>query len=239
MKKSIYLLMVSFVVVFAIGQILKNTFKDYGIERISSYEDIVNLDSDLDYIFGEDATDEEFIYNSLKDYEQDYINDTLISDIIIVGTSNGKYKQFGKAFCQEVTVKEVIRGSNIEKNDIVNIVGTDGFEVDKDHRIVYRNIQNIMKKDSEYLIFLNHIETEKYQNDNKSFQLQGGYFCYLKLSDGVDPPIKFDQDRIKFNTLNNFEYFATSERILKQISVIKSKIIDSVMGSMNSLVNTY
>lgn len=230
MKWGKYILVISTIAVLILGQICKLSFKDCGISKIKSYSDIVKLNCNVEYIFGEDKEDEETIYNSLKQYENDYISGVQQSDVIIVGVATGKYNQQAGSFCQEVKVVSVIKGDSVSNNELINIYGLDGFEIRDRNKPFYTNSLNIMSENSRYLIFLNNIEVNKYRNEKNSFLLEGSYFCYLNLDKSSDYPIAIEKEHVKFNALKEYEYFTTSDRILKQIQIIKEKIIEETIN---------
>lgn len=226
MKRWLIVICIVVFITICLGQVCKLRFNDCGISSIENYEDINKLNCRVDYIFGNNNEDEEFIYYSFTEYEEDYVNDLDDCDIIIIGESTGKYKIYGHSFYQEVKVNEVIRGNKkeINENDIIDVYNTYGF-ISENNKPLYNNIKNIMIKGTPYLIFLHTIKLNEYTGE-KAYKDQGGYFCFLRLTDDIDYTIVEPLENIRFNDLQDLEFFTSSERILKQIQIIKQKIID-------------
>lgn len=229
MKRWTIGMITAILITLVFGQVSKANFKDCGIASIINDESIYELNAGMDYIFGNTQENEEFIYNSLTEYEDDYVNDQDEASIIVIGTATGNYSQSAFSFGQEIKVKRVIIGTDVMTNDIIYVYNTDGFKADDSGRPVYTNIQNIMFENSEYLIFLDPLELNEYTEEHV-YSLVGSYFSYISLSKRNTCPIKLPLETLQFNELKDFEYFASSERILEQIVIVKQKIIDKYIN---------
>lgn len=225
MKRWYGSILVLLILVLVVGQVVKVNFRNCGIATIKTYDDIYALDCGMSYIFGESSSDEVSVYNSLVEYEEDYISDSDYAPIIIIGEPTGKYSQDSLSFGQEVLVEAVIKGDGIEEGEKYYMYGTDGFITDENQKVLYSNIKNIMKEGEEYLIFLEPSELNG-KVPEKVFFLSGTFFNYLHINYSSDIIIEKEINNLKFNDLKDFEYFTKSKRILDRIYLIKEKIIN-------------
>lgn len=213
-------------IVFIVGQLLKLGFNDAGLAGLSHINEVYNLDVGLEYMFGKDEEDEERIYESLTEYENDYITAPLSAPIIVVGKPSGNIKQNRLSFGQEIVVEEVLKGEGlIETGESYYVYNPYGFSVDNEGRSVYTNIKNVMEPQNEYLIFLQASELNEYDSVPRSYSLEGSFFDYIKLTQQDSAVISEQLKKVKFMELQQYEYFSTSERILQKVKKIKQDII--------------
>ncbi len=166
-------------------------------------------------------------YNMLKD-----------SPIIITAKATGEYQYVFGNLWQKVVVEEVIRGEDkIDSGDTVKIVGTGkvGGKIKsgeyKGLTYVDTSFLNYMKKDKEYLIFLNNRVHAGYEHDkvyrvNKdAVTLQyinitddSGGICDVRDTDGPSEML--------YSCFKDYEFATNSKEVLKSLEKIKRQFID-------------
>ena len=218
MKRWIIGQVIIIIMVALIGQICRFNFSNCGIAGLKTVEDTLLLDCGVTYIF------ENGMYKNMKMYEDDYVNDMDQASIIVIGEPTGEIIQDGERFGQEIIVKQILNDSGISEKDRFYVYNVDGFEM-IDGKAMYYGGRSLMSKDSLYLIFLDTIPYDSVL-PKKGYDLSGGFFSYLRLSNSISEPILGQSGQINYNDIYQYEYFAESQKILDQIYEIKNRIID-------------
>jgi hypothetical protein len=150
---------IQIIIVFVValfGLISKTQFTNSGILDIKNIEDTYKIDSGLMYIFGDNkhtGDSEENLYNNLQKYEDDYVNDSNLAPIAIIGHSTGNLESYNSSFGQEIIVDKIIKGADIEEGGTYYVYSNDSFDL-INNKVVYNGLKNLMNPDCRYLIFL-------------------------------------------------------------------------------------
>src|SRR5690606_30167312 len=169
-------------------------FEDHGLLDLDNVEDTYALEAGLEFILGDnEATEdtEEFLFNGFKKYEDDYVNDNDFASIIIIGEATENIKNYSNSMGQEVIVKQVLRGTDVEEGDTIFVFGVDHFGLINKDKIVYTGLKNLMKADKQYLIFMDSSGIEQVTKQHTyTLSLDAPYFNYLDLTGDFSYPIE-------------------------------------------------
>lgn len=230
MKKWALLQILAVLLVLIYGQICKANFKDMGISMLQTVEDTYNLKNcGLEFCFGDNPNTgdkEEDLYTNLCMYENDYITDSENASIVAIGEPTGNIRNYSQSFAQEVKITEVLKGTAIEINSNYFIYSNENFTLNENGQIMYTGLKNIMKKQNQYLLFLEPSELNGI-TDKDFYYLKGGFFSYLNISKNSELLMPNPIDMTQYNQLKNAEFFCTSKRILDKLNFIKGKIIEN------------
>ena len=201
----------------------KNHIPDSGMAGLKKPEDVYATGCTIDYVFGKNKRDEKSKYRSFRDYEEEYVEEVAASPIILVGKSTGSLIQYGSSLGQEVEVERVYKGDKLLEGKKIMVYQRDGIE-NRKKGLKFMGIRNLMQKNSRYAIFLK--ENPYYNSIEKAiWNLEDGYFSYLNLKDVDKKPIKWTKDT-PLSEYSDTEFFATSDRLLKQLKRIKREILE-------------
>lgn len=229
MKKWALIQVIVVLFVLLYGQICKANFKDMGVSTLQTVEDTYNLKNcGLEFCFGDNPnTDdkESDLYTNLCMYQNDYIMDCERASIVAIGKATGNIKNYSQSFAQEVKITDVLKGTAIEINSNYFIYSNENFTLNKNGQIMYTGLKNIMKKQNEYLLFLEPSELNSIADEN-FYYLKGGFFSYLNISKNSELLMPNPINMTQYSELKDTEFFCTSKRILDKLNFIKGKIIE-------------
>lgn len=213
-------LIIFFFLIFVIvlGQIGKSTINK---KEISTIEEFLKLDCELDYIYGMDQEDEKECYNSFVKYETNYIENAKNAENVLIGEFTGEIHVDGKALGVWVNVEQSLKGISFKKGEKIPIYLDYLVSFDEQGKAIYNSTINMMKTGNRYLIFYEPSELNTYQKEKEyRFTADPGYY---NLSETISKPV--DIQNMNINSVLNNEFFASSERIIKQLEKIKNKVI--------------
>ncbi len=213
-------------IVFAVlvfGQFCKANFVDHGLYKMKTIDNAYSLECGIEYILGNDDSDEIRSFNNFVENQNMYIESMQNYPIVVIGKPTGNIEQAVRSFGQEIYVEKVLRGSGIEEKSNCYIYNSYGFNINNENKLVYCDWANVMNPESYYLIFMEASELNNLTS--KDSYLSIGYFSYLNISKDRFVPINGDTDTLKFWDLRDNEFFASSQRIIDQVQIIKHKIV--------------
>lgn len=175
-----------------LGAALLNTAPDVGLAAVKSVADLSNLQVRIewaqgDIIYGVETEmglqDVETASNVLKDLinnKQNYIEEVTASGLVILATATGDLDITNGTVGQKIVVDQVLQGNNLLSVGNTCMVWADyGLQI-LDGTITYRNIQNLMQPETQYLIFLEDNPLNEVSNE-KNFRLVSNQFGYLPV----------------------------------------------------------
>lgn len=227
MKRWFFAQLLMIAVVLIYGQVCKHNFLDYGFYNLDSYQDIKSFDCSISKYYGYTEENETDIYNNFKQYKEDYIQEYSkgFVDTVIIAKPLGRLKQCKESFGQEVLVKKVIQGSEIEQGETYFVYSFSGFGFNEEGEAVYSGVRTVMNPDSEYLMFLTESELNQVQRE-KQFYIQSGDFRYLNLSRNDSVPIDNKGKEVLYSEYADSEFLASSQPILDELYEIKKEIVE-------------
>lgn len=95
-----------------IGLIWKNSLKDCGLARLTSFTDIMHGQIGLEYAWGQHEIDSEGFLDSLVHDSQEYINELIAAPIIVKGKPTGNLLQTTGSLGQEIQILEILSGAD-------------------------------------------------------------------------------------------------------------------------------
>lgn len=217
-KKWNLIILVFFIFTVVLGQIGKSTIKEM---KVSNIEEFLELDCELNYIYGMDQEDEKECYNSFVKYETDYVQNAKNAENVMIGEFTGEISIDGMALGVWVNVEQSLKGIPLKKGEKILLYIDCLLFFDEQGKKIYNNTINMMKLGDKYLIFYEPSELNDYQKEKEyRFTADPGYY---NLSETISKPV--DTQNMNINSVSNNEFFASSERIIKQLEKIKKKVI--------------
>lgn len=217
-KKWNLVILFFFIFIGVLGQMGKSMMKELDV---SSIEEFSKLDCKLNYIYGMNQEDEKECYDSFVKYEDEYVQSAKNADNVFVGKFTGEICIDGMALGVWVNVEKSLKGIPLEKGERILIYIDYLLSFDEQGKAIYDNTINMMNLEDKYLIFYEPSELNDYQRE-KEYRFTT-YFGYYNLSETISKPV--DIHKMNVNSVSNNEFFASSERIIKQLEKIKKKVI--------------
>lgn len=189
-----------FLVCGIIGAAVLHTAPDAGLAAVKSVADLSNLQVRIewaqgDIVYGveteaglEDVETAASVLEDLINNQQDYIEQAAASDLIVLATATGDLDITDSTVGQKIIVDRVIQGNDLLSAGSTCMVWADyGLQV-LDGMITYRNIQNLMQPETQYLIFLENNPLNEVSGE-KNFRLVSNQFGYLPVPFTPDIPL--------------------------------------------------
>lgn len=175
-----------------VGAVVLNTAPDAGLAAVKSVADLSNLQVRIewaqgDIVYGvetevglEDVETASSVLEDLVNNKQNYIEQAAASDLVVLATATGDLDITDSTVGQKIVVDQVLQGNNLLSAGSTCIVWADyGLQV-LDGTITYRNIQNLMQPETQYLIFLENNSLNEVSGE-KNFRLVSNQFGYLPV----------------------------------------------------------
>lgn len=233
MKKWIGIQIIVILLVAFVGQICKVQFPDRGLMELSNIDDTYKIECGIEYYFGDneltDDTEKE-LYENFLTYEEDYVKDSDLAPIVIIGRATGGITNYTNSLGQEIFVEKVLKGTGISEGNYYYVYGSENFLIDANGNTVYTGLKNPMKPNDSYLIFLEASILNELSQSH-TYSLKGSFFSYLNLEKNGTYLISDPLTEVKYLDLMDTEFFVGSVRVLNQMNHIKSKIIEKFIDS--------
>lgn len=183
---------IMFLICGIIGAVILNTAPDAGLAAVKSVADLSNLQVRIEWAQGdtmygveteaglEDVETASSVLEDLVNNQQKYIEQAAASDLVVLATATGDLDITDSTTGQKIVVDQVLRGDDLLSAGSTCIVWVDyGLQV-LDGTITYRNIQNLMQPETQYLIFLENNSLNEISGE-KNFRLVSNQFGYLPV----------------------------------------------------------
>lgn len=183
-----------------VGAVVLNTAPDAGLADVKSVADLSNLQVRIEWAQGdtvygveteaglEDVETASSVLEDLSNNKQNYIEEAATSDVIVLATASGDLDITDSTIGQRIRVDQVLQGNDLLSAGSTCMVWADyGLQV-LDGTITYRNIQNLMQPETQYLIFLENNSLNKVSGQ-KNFRLVSNQFGYLPIPFTPDVPL--------------------------------------------------
>jgi hypothetical protein len=225
MKRWIFALTASVVIIAVVGQIWKANLPD---NALNTQEDALNKGFGVEGVMNQDYC------NALLEYPNQ--NDSIVNDakIIVIGKPSGKIFQEGAIFGQEVIVQKVLKGSDEIQEDgnaeAFYLLGADGFyDTYEDGKARYIGGIGLMQKSSSYLLFLEDVNYDLLL-PVKGYGMLGGLFGRIKLDENgaKSTPVNKPAEELSYDEIWDYEYIADSQNVLDEVYRMKEHVLDLV-----------
>lgn len=197
------------------GQILRHTLYDSGVRNITPIEDAQAFQGGATLLSDQDGGSWNY-----KELKESY--DTA-GTILVVHTAD-QLKQYDFYLTQTVLVDEVIRGDVNLKNATIKISDY-GFANNTEFRgLRYYSTQSLLKKDCQYLVFLQALEMSTYL-DPPIFvyaAIVGGF----NLTENLTELIKTSEAETTYQEVKDMDYFCSSPTLFEIIEKIKAQVLN-------------
>lgn len=226
---KIFIIISSAVIVIglSVGIYCARSFTDCSLSSVTSINDLSKYDIKNDYIMGKD--DEDRMCKHYSEEFQLYIDDYKDTPIVAIVKSTEKFRQFTNSYMQEIDVIKVMKGEEyIKKDTKVSLFEYGGFKY-SDGCLIYQNCINIMKPDSEYLIFLEPSDLNKYKGKNSYSLYKSSCFSYICLERGSEMEVYNPKNTNIYNYIKLTQN-TTSKKIAESIAYAEDKIIAEFIG---------
>jgi len=219
--KRFFLLQVLLVVlVTGIGQIGKAQMPKCGIQEVRTLDQVYELDIILSSVLEDED------YDSFVKYKEDYVEDVEDAAIVAVIKPTGNIHTYYLNARYEIVVERVIKGDQSLENKVLHLFDSYNFAVSRmsEDKLGYHDIKNAMQPDHVYLAFFSPVELNNYLEED-AYRLDDSFFNYLDLDNDNTVPID-SPEQTEFKEVKEFEFFASSQRMLDVLIEIKQKIIE-------------
>lgn len=206
------------VLAIGVGIYFRVTVKDCGLAKVKHVDDIKpGMVTTLEYVIANDGHfGEDGIQNAINELEE--------APVIAVAKATGNLNLTRGTYGQEIMIEKVIRGENeISQGDTAWIYQYYGLE-EMEGKILFRNCLNIMRPETEYLVFLQSSPLNPYQKE-QVYTLMNGTFGYVRL-DGVETKQLQMFEKVDFVELIDYEFFAVSEKVTTELNEARKIILE-------------
>lgn len=189
-----------FLICGIVGAVVLNTAPDAGLAAVKSVADLSNLQVRInwaqgDIVYGveteaglEDVETASSVLEDLVNNQQDYIEQAVASDLVVLATATGDLDITDSTMGQKIVVDQVLQGDDLLSAGSTCMVWVAyGLQV-MDGEIVYRNILNLMQPGTQYLIFLENNSLNEVTGE-KNFEVVSSQFGYLPVPFTPDTPL--------------------------------------------------
>lgn len=216
LKNRWWLILVTmgFIFAFIIGMWTRGSFTDYT----STQEGLDNF-----YV----AVWDNEIY---PDMEKEMLVNLQEAPIILRVKADGNIKYSFKTIKQHVIVEEIYNGENIQVNDSLYIMGENGMFVFPE-MYINMGFVNFLKKDQEYLVFLDRKLISPEQEDDNTYLLAQGDSYILPVfnynsTDNVTEEPQGEDLYVPYKSVKNNEFFAKNEKTLSDFLNLKQQLVE-------------
>jgi hypothetical protein len=213
--------------IYAVGA--RITADPYGLEKISTTDDLAKLDVEIDYFLGQTESAEASKIRDLEKNKDLYIDMTAAAPVVLLVEPTGTFRQHLGSYCQEVEVLQVVSNASQDElcsGDTVSLFRANGLNVVGDE-LHFVDSPNILYTGNQYLLFLypselNHLYRQKQYN------LVDTQFSCVRLYHGEDQKVCIST---KLRDCKEANHFSMSQKVLDMIEDIENTLIERHLGS--------
>ena len=205
-----------------IGLIWKNSLKDCGLARLTSFTDIMHGQIGLEYAWGQHEIDSEGFLDSLVHDSQEYINELIAAPIIVKGKPTGNLLQTTGSLGQEIQILEILSGADYIQLEKYYIYQYYGLHI-KNNKISYMNALNLSDPECEYLFFLFPSELNDH-TEEKSFYITS-LLGYINISIPTTQTIVKPIDQTSLEDIRGLDFLSCSKEITFAMNNIKKEVM--------------
>ena len=212
---------------FGFGMAGKNSWKNIGLPDVETVSDLLALPCFQAGMIGynrEDArTVEEKTYEGFRTNQERYVETLTGAPVIVRVSPTERLLTAGDGLGQEFLVEEVIRGEeSIQAGESYFVYASGVFRIERE-KIYSETAVNLMRKDREYLLFLQPSGLNPYQVKQEFWWYDTPLLSCVCLEDTVLPLTVSDLER-PCSELQEYTFFAYSDRIAQVIGAIRGRL---------------
>lgn len=223
-------------VIVAVGLIYavaaKITADPYGIEKISTTDDLTNLDIKIDYFMGHTESAETAKIRDLEKNKELYIDMTAAAPVVLLVETTGTFRQYLGSYCQKVEILQVIFNASqdaLSAGDTVELFRTNGLNVVEDE-LHFMDSPNVLYPGNQYLLFLQPSELNQLYRQ-KQYNLVDTQFSCIRLYDNEEQQVCSSE---KLKDCQKMNHFSMSPKVLDMIEDIENILIERYLGNVNT-----
>lgn len=197
----------------------------FGIVKRQTYKDTLKQEDYLDQLLV-GALWEEYLERQCANIQQSLPEAPIILRVEVVG----EIEHLFGVDRQRVVIRQVYAGSGLEAGEEYYLFsGKWQLSLDGYYDSLERGFVNILEVGTEYLVFAEEV-LEDPEGDLSAVKTYDGFsidpvFCYEERQNVIAPTIDDDTTFVFYKDVRNNEFFVTSEKVLKMMEELKSKML--------------